>query len=75
MDRCKWVENLRPYVEDPNMTPSDWDWKDFVGGTMAAMSGTNGDPYAFPWEAGAMIMMASRADLIDKAGEKMPYDL
>ena len=30
-----WVENLRPYVEDPNLTPSDWDWKDFVGGTMA----------------------------------------
>jgi len=58
-----WVENLRPYVEDPNLTPEDWDWKDFVGGTMAAMSDANGDPHAFPWEAGAMIMMASRADL------------
>ncbi len=69
---ANWVENLRPYVDDPNLTPEDWDWKDFVGGTMAAMSGANGDPYAFPWEAGAMIMMASRADLIDKAGKKMP---
>ena len=67
-----WVENLRPYVEDPNLTPEDWDWKDFVGGTMAAMSDANGDPHAFPWEAGAMIMMASRADLIEKAGKKMP---
>ena len=50
------------------MTPSDWDWKDFVGGTMAAMSGTNGTLCLR--EAGAMIMMASRADLIDKAGKK-----
>ena len=48
---ANWVENLRPYVEDANLTPPDWDWKDFVGGTMAAMSGANGDPYAFPWEA------------------------
>lgn len=69
---ANWVENLKPYVDDANLTPSDWDWKDFVGGTMAAMSGANGDPYAFPWEAGAMIMMASRADLIEKAGKKMP---
>ncbi len=69
---ANWVENLKPYVDDPNLTPSEWDYKDFVGGTMAAMSGANGDPYAFPWEAGAMIMMASRADLLDKAGLKMP---
>jgi len=67
-----WVENLRPYVEDPNLTPEDWDWKDFVGGTMAAMNDVNGDPHGFPWEAGAMIMMASRGDLIEKAGKRMP---
>ncbi|MGI9426674.1 MAG: ABC transporter substrate-binding protein, partial [Hyphomicrobiaceae bacterium] len=67
-----WVENLKPYIEDPNLTPSDWDAADFVGGTMASLQDTNGDPHGFPWEAGAMIMGASRADLIDKAGKKMP---
>jgi len=67
-----WVENLRPYVEDENLTPPDWDWKDFVGGTMAALVDANGDPHGFPWEAGAMIMIASRGDLIEKAGKKMP---
>lgn len=67
-----WIENLKPYVDDPNLTPEDWDWKDFVGGTMAAMSGANGDPHAFPLEAGAMIMMAARGDLIEKAGLSMP---
>ncbi len=67
-----WVENLKPYIEDPNLTPDDWDPGDFVGGTMAALQDANGDPYGFPWEAGAMIMAASRADLIDKAGKSMP---
>ncbi len=67
-----WVENLKPYIEDPNMTPDDWDAADFVGGTMASLQDGNGDPHGFPWEAGAMIMAASRADLIDKAGKKMP---
>ncbi|MGI9525303.1 MAG: ABC transporter substrate-binding protein [Hyphomicrobiaceae bacterium] len=67
-----WVENLKPYIEDPNLTPSDWDAADFVGGTMASLQDANGDPHGFPWEAGAMIMGASRADLIDKAGKKMP---
>jgi multiple sugar transport system substrate-binding protein len=67
-----WVENLRPYLEDPNLTPDDWDASDFVGGTMASLQDKNGDPHGFPWEAGAMIMAASRADLIDKAGKKLP---
>jgi multiple sugar transport system substrate-binding protein len=67
-----WVENLKPYVEDPNLTPSDWDAADFVGGTMASLQDAKGDPHGFPWEAGAMIMAASRADLIEKAGKRMP---
>ena len=67
-----WVENLKPYISDPNLTPSDWDPADFVGGTMASLRDKNGDPYGFPWEGGAMILAASRADLIDKAGKKMP---
>ncbi len=67
-----WVENLKPYIEDANLTPDDWDAADFVGGTMASLQDGNGDPHGFPWEAGAMIMAASRADLIDKAGKKMP---
>ena len=67
-----WVENLKPFIEDANLTPDDWDAADFVGGTMASLSDANGDPHGFPWEAGAMIMGASRADLIDKAGKTMP---
>ena len=30
------TENLEPYVADPNLTPGDWDARDFVGGTMAS---------------------------------------
>ena len=67
-----WVENLKPFIEDPNLTPDDWDAGDFVGGTMASLQDGKGDAHGFPWEAGAMIMAASRADLIDKAGKTMP---
>lgn len=67
-----WVENLRPYLEDANLTPDDWAPEDFVGGTMASLQDANGDPYGFPWEAGAMIMAASRADLLDQKGLGMP---
>ncbi len=69
---AEWVENLKPFLDDPNLTPGDWDPADFVGGTMASLQGANGDPYGFPWEAGAMIMSAARADLIEKAGMSLP---
>ena len=67
-----WVENLRPYLEDANLTPDDWSPDDFVGGTMASLSDANGDPHGFPWEAGAMIMGASRYDLLEQEGLGLP---
>jgi multiple sugar transport system substrate-binding protein len=67
-----WVENLDNYVNDANMTPPEWDAADFVGGTQAAMQDANGANHGFSWEAGAMIMGASRADLIEKAGLWLP---
>jgi len=67
-----WVENLKPFVEDPNLTPDDWDASDFVGGTMASLQDANGDAHGFPWEAGAMIMAAARADLLDQKGLALP---
>ncbi len=67
-----WVENLQPYIEDPNLTPDDWDAADFVGGTMASLSDANGDVHGFPWEAGAMILGASRFDLLEREGLGLP---
>ena len=39
---------------------------------MASLQDADGNAHGFPWEAGAMIMAASRADLIDKANKKLP---
>ena len=39
---------------------------------MASLQDAEGNAHGFPWEAGAMIMAASRADLIEKANKKLP---
>ncbi|MCY4452392.1 MAG: extracellular solute-binding protein [Immundisolibacterales bacterium] len=67
-----WVENLDPFVNDPNMTPSDWDASDFVGGAQSSLQDKAGSTYGFAWEAGAMIMGMSRGDLLDQAGVGVP---
>ncbi len=69
---ANWLAALDEFVDDKNMTPGTWDAKDFVAGAQSSMQDAKGVTYGFAWEAGAMIMGASRADLIDKAGMKMP---
>ncbi|MEO6269342.1 MAG: extracellular solute-binding protein [Lautropia sp.] len=67
-----WLTPLDEIVNDPNQTAPDWDPKDFVSGAQSSMQDAKGRTYGFAWEAGAMIMSASRGDLIDQAGLKMP---
>ena len=67
-----WVTNLDEFLGNPNMTPGDWDPKDFVSGAQSSLQNARGESFGFGWEAGAMIMSASRYDLIEKAGLKMP---
>jgi multiple sugar transport system substrate-binding protein len=67
-----WVTPLDEFLNDRNATPPDWDPKDFVGGAQSAFQDAKGLTYGFAWNAGAVIMGASRGDLIDKAGLKMP---
>ncbi len=67
-----WLANLSDFVGDANRTEPDWDAGDFVSGAQSAMSDAKGQTYGFAWEAGAMLMAASRADLLDRAGLSMP---
>lgn len=67
-----WMSNLEEFIQDPNLTPPDWAPDDFVAGAQSALVDAKGDTYGFAWEAGAMIMSAARADLIDKAGLPLP---
>ena len=67
-----WLTNLSDFVNDANRTPPDWDAADFVSGAQSAMTNAQGQVFGFAWEAGAMLMAASRADLLDRAGKAMP---
>jgi multiple sugar transport system substrate-binding protein len=67
-----WFTPLDEFVNDRNLTPPDWDARDFVAGAQSSLQDAKGLTYGFAWEAGAMIMAASRGDLLEKAGAKMP---
>src|ERR1044072_8184362 len=69
---ANWFTPLNDFVKDANKTPGDWDAEDFVVGTTQHLKNAKGEIFAFPWEAGGMLMAASRGDLIEKAGLKMP---
>src|SRR4029077_10003499 len=67
-----WCTDLDEFTGDANVTASDWDPGDFVPGVHTPMSEQKGHTYAYGIEAGAMILGAARADLIEKAGLKLP---
>jgi multiple sugar transport system substrate-binding protein len=67
-----WMTPLDDFVNDPNLTPPEWDAADFVGGAQSALQDAEGKTYGFAWEAGAMIMGIGRADLLDQAGVGVP---
>lgn len=67
-----WFSSLEEFIRDRNATPPEWDADDFVSGAQASLTDARGTRYGFAWEAGAMIMAASRYDLIEQAGLTMP---
>jgi multiple sugar transport system substrate-binding protein len=67
-----WFSPLDDFVRDRNATPPDWEADDFVSGAQASLTDAHGARYGFAWEAGAMIMAASRYDLIERAGLTIP---
>lgn len=67
-----WLTPLDELVANPKLTPAGWDANDFVAGAQSTLQDAKGLTYGFAWEAGAMIMGASRGDLIEKNGLKMP---
>jgi len=67
-----WFTPLDEFVNDRNQTPREFDAADFVPGAQSSLIDAKGTTYGFAWEAGAMLMGAARADLIDKAGLKLP---
>ena len=69
---ANWFTPLNDFVKDANKTPADWDAEDFVSGTTQHLTNAKDEIFAFPWEAGGMLMAAARGDLIEAAGLQMP---
>jgi multiple sugar transport system substrate-binding protein len=67
-----WFTPLDDFVNDPNLTPADWDAEDFVGGAQSSLQDADGRTHGFAWEAGAMIMGMARGDLLEAAGVGAP---
>src|SRR6201986_4414083 len=74
---ARWVAagllaNLDEFTSDPNLTPADWNPKDFVNGAQVPYRDAKGATYGYSWEGGAMVMGLSRMDLMEKKGLKVP---
>ncbi|MBA2450314.1 MAG: extracellular solute-binding protein, partial [Chloroflexi bacterium] len=67
-----WFHPIEELAKDPNKTPPDWGVDDWPSGALASLKDDKGTIYGYPWEVGAMINGAGRADLVEKAGLKLP---
>jgi multiple sugar transport system substrate-binding protein len=43
-----WLTPLDSYVNDPNKTPADWDFADFLTGSVQPMKDKTGAVYGIP---------------------------
>jgi multiple sugar transport system substrate-binding protein len=66
------LANLDEFTSDPNLTPAEWNPKDFVEGAQVPYCDAKGATYGYSWEGGAMVMGLSRMDLMEKKGLKIP---
>ena len=73
----RWVAaglltDLDEFTSDANLTPAEWNPKDFVDGAQVPYRGAKGGTYGYSWEGGAMVMGLSRMDLMEKKGLRIP---
>lgn len=67
-----WLTPLDDFIQNPNLTPADWDVNDFLPGARAPETGKDGKLYGVPWTAEALLTASSRFDLVEKAGLAFP---
>lgn len=67
-----WLHPLDDFAAQPNGLGETFDPDDFASGAQSPLKNADGATFGYAFEAGAMIMGASRADLLDDAGLAMP---
>lgn len=69
------LEDITKFINDPTLTPPDWDWEDFYGRVRQTMAILPGMAYGVP-TGGSTSMLYYRTDLLEEAGIPVPgtYD-
>jgi multiple sugar transport system substrate-binding protein len=67
-----WFTPLDDFINDRSKTPADWDFADFLPGTVQPMKDRAGKVYGAPWVADVLVGGAGRFDLLRAAGFGMP---
>jgi len=70
-----WLTPLDPFIADANKTPANWDFADFVPGSVQPMRDKAGAVYGIPWISDVLIAAAARFDLLTANGFGMPDTL
>lgn len=67
-----WLTPLDSFIKDPNKTPADWDFADFLSGSVQPMKDKAGAVYGIPWISDVLMAGASRFDILKANGLGMP---
>ena len=59
-----WLTPLDAFIKDPNKTPADWDFADFLTGSVQPMRDKAGAVYGIPWISDVLMAAPARFDLI-----------
>jgi multiple sugar transport system substrate-binding protein len=69
-----WFTPIDEFINDRNKTPAEWDFADFLPGTVQPMRDRQGRNFGVPWVADVLVGGAGRFDLLRQAGFGMPND-
>jgi multiple sugar transport system substrate-binding protein len=67
-----WFTPLDPFINDRNRTPAEWDFADFLPGSVAPMKDRAGRNFGVPWVADVLVAGAGRFDILRANGQAMP---
>ena len=67
-----WLTPLDPYIKDPSKTPADFEFADFLEGSVQPLRSRTGEIFGIPWISDVQIAAASRFDLFKTNGLVMP---
>ena len=76
VERANWMEDLRPYIADPNLTNPDFDMADFSKPSMAVATGSDGKINVVPSNQDLFIVFYNKELLAAKgfSGPPKTYD-